>query len=193
MNNYEYIIASLPELQRDTDQCDIEALTAGIREQLSGKDNALVDKLLGGWDDERLDEEFYRDALSSGNRFIRGYFSFDLSVRNAKVAWLNKTLGRPEGMDMIIIPQQDDEGFDRAAELASVLEGTDILAKERGLDDLMWDEADRLTQMDVFDIELILAFIVKLQIIGRWLKLDPRSGRELFRKLVEEIKNTRTI
>ena len=44
--------------------------------------------------------------------------------------------------------------------------------------------------MDVFDIEAILGFIAKLKIIDRWDKLDPETGRELFRKLVEEIRST---
>lgn len=54
----------------------------------------------------------------------------------------------------------------------------------------MWKKVDELTIMDVFDIEAILAFIVKLKIIDRWEKLDPATGRELFRKLVDEIRST---
>ena len=72
-----------------------------------------------------------------------------------------------------------------------MLNGGDILARERGLDDLMWQEIDELTRMDVFDIEAILGFTAKLKIIDRWNKLDPETGRELFRKLVDEIRKTR--
>lgn len=72
----------------------------------------------------------------------------------------------------------------------AVLENGDILRRERGLDDLMWKRIDEITVMDVFDIEAILGFIAKLKIIDRWDRLDPETGRELFRKLVEEIRST---
>ena len=39
--------------------------------------------------------------------------------------------------------------------------------------------------------ERILGFTAKLKIIDRWNKLDPETGRELFRKLVDEIRKTR--
>ena len=54
----------------------------------------------------------------------------------------------------------------------------------------MWKRIDEITVMDVFDIEAILGFIAKLKIIDRWDRLDPETGRELFRKLVEEIRST---
>ncbi|MBO5651574.1 MAG: DUF2764 family protein, partial [Selenomonas sp.] len=66
-----------------------------------------------------------------------------------------------------------------------------IRARERGLDDIMWAKADELVQMHIFDVDIILAFIAKLKIADRWNKLDPESGREMFRRLVQEIRNTR--
>ena len=44
--------------------------------------------------------------------------------------------------------------------------------------------------MDVFDIEVILGFTAKMKIIDRWDKLDPDTGHDLFRRLVEEIRAT---
>ena len=73
----------------------------------------------------------------------------------------------------------------------AVLEQSDILSRERGLDKLLWEKAEELTRMDLFDIDVILSFIAKLKITDRWNKLDPRTGREMFRKLVQEIRNTR--
>ena len=75
----------------------------------------------------------------------------------------------------------------------AILEGGDILARERGLDDFYWKSADELTVLDVFDLDVILAFVVKLKLVERWLRLDEATGRELFRKLVKEIKENRKI
>ena len=72
-----------------------------------------------------------------------------------------------------------------------VLQGTDILARERGLDELMWARIDEIVGLQVFTIDAILGFAAKLQIIARWLKLDPETGRELLRRLVDEIRNNK--
>lgn len=191
MNNYEYIIACLPVLQADWNQSkglDADAVTAEIREQLSGKDLEAFDFLLDGFDPDKLCEDFYRKAARSGNGFIREYFAYDLGVRNAKVAYLNKSLGRPEDMDMIVLSEDEFEDWEATSD---VLSGTDILERERGLDDLMWARIEDLTQMHVFDLDVILGFEARLKIVDRWLKLDPQTGWEMFRKLVEEIRNNR--
>lgn len=193
MDNYEYIIAGLPALQQaptGASHADADRIMASIREQLSEKDNALVDLLLSGWDAESLDSAFYLKALHHRNRFIREYFAYDLNLRNLKVEYLNKSLGRPEDMDIVRLEGMDGSDFEGRQEIMSVLEGGDILKRERGLDDLMWKKIEEITIMDVFDIEVILGFIARLKIIDRWDKLDPDTGNELFRKLVEEIRAT---
>jgi len=191
MNNYEYIIASLPVLMPDsrslgTDTAD--SLIEDIRKNCSGKDNSLISFLLDGYDEEKLDASFYMSALSHSDRFIREYFSYDLDVRNAKVRWLNGALGREADMDTIILDPEKE--IEKDEKLEGVLGTHDILAREKGLDSLMWDKIDELTLMDVFNIDVILGFIAKLKIISRWLALDEQTGREMFRRLVDEVRGT---
>lgn len=161
-----------------------------IRGQLGKKDRNAFETLLDGFDSEKLDKEFYIKALASKNAFIRGYFLYDLCVRNARVEYLNKNLGRPQGTDTLDILDGDYE-FEDSARTAEVLALTDILERERALDNLMWDKIDELCAMDVFSINVILGFTAKLQIVARWLKLDPQTGRELFKQLVDEIRNNK--
>ncbi|HIT46918.1 MAG TPA: DUF2764 family protein [Candidatus Cryptobacteroides merdipullorum] len=193
MNNYEYIVASLPTLQpvrTKSAHAGAEQIVQSIREQLSEKDNGLVDLLLSGYESDNLDAGFYHEALHHRNRFIREFFEYDLNLRNIKVEYLNRSLGRPEGMDTVSPEGWDGSAFDGRQEIMAVLEGDDILKRERGLDDLMWRKIDEITVMDVFDMEAILGFIAKLKIIDRWDKLDPDTGHDLFRRLVEEIRAT---
>ena len=192
MDNYAYIIASLPVLNQEDhpEHFVAEEILAEIREQLSARDNSVLDLLLEGYDPDKLNAEFYRRALAHGNRFIREWFRFDLDLRNATVAFLNDSLGRPEGQDLVLLTEREAEEFPEEEAVQQVLNRADLLQRERGLDDLRWQKVDELTAMDVFDLELILGFVAKLQIIDRWLKLDPESGRELFRKLVEDIRST---
>ena len=192
MNNYEYIIASLPVLARgDGSKPDVAALLEEIRSQLSEKDCGMLDFLLDGFDSEKLGAGFYEKAAASRSRFVREYFAFDLGLRNAKVRWLNASLGWDPEQGTLVLGEEPAE-FEQEAEAAAVLEGGDILARERGLDDLMWKKAEELCLMELFSLDLILSFVVKLKIVDRWLRLDEQTGRALFRRLLAEIKETKT-
>lgn len=190
MRNYEYIIASLPVLSLDSphEDVDTDAVIEEIKSQCSEEDCRLIDFLLDGYDGERLGRDFYIEAFRSPSRFIREYFAFDLKARNSKVRFLNRSLDRPAKQDLVFI--SEDEELEDVPEIDAAYAQRDILARERAVDEMMWGEADRLVEMEVFSIDVILAFIAKLQIIGRWLKLDEQTGREMFRKLVNEVRGT---
>lgn len=207
MNNYEYIIAGLPALTEDWKftEGDFTSYLEGIKESCSGKDRALIGWLEKGFCDDELTPDFYRKALGCRNRFIREYFAFDLNVRNAKTRYLNGALGRPADKDVISAAREEGiklstsgifgdlkaaEEFPQAQRLDAILHGKDILERERGLDDLMWEEIDSLMEFHYFDITVILGFICKLHIISRWARLDEQTGREMFRKLVDEVRGT---
>lgn len=190
MNNYEYIIAGLPGISTDwkfPDNVDFESIVAGIRELCSEKDNKLIDSLLDGFDEDTLGPEFYAAARKSGNKFIREYFLYDLQMRNAKVRYLNSRLGRPADQDVFDDVETDAEDL---AALSKVLDTEDILTRERGLDDLVWEKISSMNTFDYFNIEAVLGFIAKLRIIDRWYKLDEGTGREMFRRLVNEVRGT---
>lgn len=193
MDNYEYIIACLPALRLEdsrSDSLDAAALTDEIREQLSARDAAVLDTLLAGYDPEQMTPEFYARALRHKDRFIREWFAFDLDLRNAAVAWLNRSLGRPAGQDQILPEGRGETEFPELGAVENVLADSDILRRERGLDELRWSKIDELTMMDWFDLDAILGFVARLKIIDRWIQLDPDAGRAFFRRLVEDIQST---
>ena len=191
MNNYEYIIASLPDITtgwkfgEKTPEDYIEEIVSLCSE----KDRETIAYLMDGYNDEKLDATFYAAALSHKDAFIREFFRFDLNVRNAKVKYLNKALGRPADKDVVIVPENTGE-FEEAAALEAVLNLGDILSRERGIDDLMWEKIDNLTTFNYFDIDAILGFITKMNIVARWFRLDEQTGREMFQKLVNEVRGT---
>lgn len=198
MNNYHYIVAGLPVLDRDykfTAESP-ETILEEIKAQCSEQDVSLIDFLLSGYEAGNLDCGFYRRALTHPKRFIREWFRFDLNMRNAKVRYLNAQIGRPLGKDVLYINADEDlpaievGEFEEEARADAILAGDDLLGRERGLDDLCWEKLDEMTCFDWFDIEAILGFICKLQICARWFRLDEQSGREMFRRLVDEIRGT---
>ena len=205
MSNYEYIISSLPYLTMDfkyPGQAGFNSVISDIKRDLDDRDEALVDFLIKGFSDKNLDADFYAEALRSRNRFLREYFRFDLNLRNAKVRYLNAQLGREPDLDVMTgeDPEAEDVDIDgfrfnggefmEAAKVDSVLAETDLVVREKGLDDLLWDKIDNLAIFHYFDIEAILAYIAKLRIVTRWLNLDEEVGRDVFRRLLKDVRGT---
>ena len=190
MSNFEYIIASLPYLTPGyhyAEEKGFQDVLGEIRRDLSARDNATLDFLLKGFDADSLDAPFYEEALHGGNRFLREYFRFDLNLRNAKVRYLNRQLARDAEQDVLEI---DGGEFEEASKVDAVLAEADLIAREKGLDDLTWAKVDALSTFHYFDLTAVLAYVTKLHIADRWLALDEARGRELFRKLVDEVRGT---
>ena len=201
MNNYVYIIAGLPDFTPDwrQGQSSLDGYMAQTRELLSAKDNEILDLIVRGFDKDQLGPDFYKEALSHKIGFIREFFQFDLNVRNQMVRYLNHALGREPEKDVLKLtdPEAEETGlepeeleFKESAKLQSILEGNDILSRERGIDDLYWEKIDEITLFDYLNFDKILGVIVKMMIIRRWLILDEQSGREMFKKLVNEVRGS---
>ena len=206
MSNFEYIISSLPYLTTDykyEEGQGFHTVLEQIKENLGERDIRTLDFLLEGFNPKKLNADFYARALGSSQRFIREYFRFDLNLRNAKVRYLNRVLGRPEGKD--ILSGKGEEGdkdldidlyrftggeFEEQQLIQAALESASLLDREQALDNACWEKADSLGTFHYFDITAVLAYVTKLHIVDRWLALDEEKGREFFRKLVLEVKGT---
>lgn len=198
MNNYYYIISSLPSISPDYrfGEKGPKEIMDEVKSQLSKKDLKVVEFLEKGFDEQSLCEDFYREALSAKDRFIREYFRFDLFKRNAKVRYLNAELGREGEKDVLDVNSDEEKPqialgeFEQAEALDAALHSADILSRERSIDNLTWEKIDSLTTFDYFDLEAILGFAAKLHIVERWFSLDEKTGREMFRRLVDEVRGT---
>ena len=192
MNNYEYIIASLPQISRDTkSEIDFDDIKEQIHSQLSEKDLALCRILENGFIPENLDRDFYVGALENRNVFIREYFRYDLLLRNCKVRFINSELGRPLDQDVLDIAGWEES--DDRPEIQRVFSGNDLLERERALDNLVWKKSDNIALTHIFDIVVVLSFLAKLNIVQRWMTLDADSGKAMFRRLIDELKESYTI
>ena len=201
MSNYVYIIAGLPDFTPDWKQGDksLDEILNQVRELLSAKDNEVLDFILKGFDKDQIGLEFYKEALAHRIGFIREFFRFDFDVRNQKVRYLNNALGRAPEKDVLKLtdPEAEENGlepeepeFKESAKLQTILEKSDILSRERGIDDLYWDKIDELTLFDYLNFDKVLGIVVKMMIIRRWLVLDEETGRSMFKKLVDEVRGT---
>jgi hypothetical protein len=189
MDNYVYIVAGLPELTSGFENTgfDYSAVKESIMELLSEKDQQLVELMEEGFDENTLGADFYAKAAESKNRFIREYFDFDGRLRNLKVQYLAKRLGKQGDNYLVELPEAD---FEEEKLIMDILADADFVQREQKMDELKWEKASDIARLDYFNMNAILAFMVKAKTVQRWAELDPAKGQEMFKKLVQEIRGT---
>jgi len=205
MNNYYYIIAGLPVLDLDYESRNfsIDSFLEHIVPQLNKKDKRLIDWILFGLESENLTPHFYRTIKKSKSDFLRKYFCFDLVVRNILSA--DTAFKTNQDPYEFIYGLGDITGifskgrssissfaaeYDFGPKLMNILEISNILDREKAIDLLRWDKATGICTYNYFDIDVILSFILKSSFVQRWARLDRKSGEQMFRQLVEEIKGS---
>ena len=188
MDNYVYIVAGLPELTADYEggNFDYKAVRDSIMELLSEKDQKLVELMEEGFDENTLGADFYAKAAKSKNRFVREYFDFDGRLRNLKVQYLAKRLGKKGDDYLVELPEAD---FEEENAIRAILEDVDFVDREQKMDELKWEKASDIARMDYFNMNAILAFLVKAKTVQRWAELDPVKGEEMFHRLIDEIRS----
>ncbi len=151
--------------------------------------------------DLQLTEFFYNHIDSLGNNFVKAYFTFNKTLINIitasnckkydiKVA--NELIGNDEITEKLIKSNARDFGFlkDEIIYLDQILkitEETDLLERERKLDKIKWTYLDNESFFHYFDIEKIFTYLIKVEIIERWMKLDKDTGKKLFHELLSNL------
>lgn len=73
--------------------------------------------------------------------------------------------------------------------LQRLSEDPDIYDRERKIDKFRWDWLEENTVYDYFNVEYIFAYLCKLQILERWVKLNAEEGEHIFRELIAGLKS----
>ena len=89
-----------------------------------------------GFDEKTLGADFYAKAAKSKNRFLREYFDFDARLRNMKVSYLAKRLGKKAEDYFVEMPEAD---FEEEKQIIEVLANADFVDREQRMDELKWD------------------------------------------------------
>lgn len=153
--------------------------------------------------EDELTTLYYDEMLATENDFLRKWFEFDLNVRNAIVAlfsrqhdlpYENKVIGSSDASEAMRKSHARDFGlaneFPYLEDVVNIVKIEDIQERERAIDELKWKYLDEVSFFEYFTAEKVFAFILKLEIIERWMAIDKTTGNELFKKLLEELKAT---
>ena len=159
-------------------------------------------------DEERVGFEdklygFYYDyAIKCGNKFVSTWFELNLNVNNILAALTARKYKMeiskvPVGNNLIAdaLRPSNARDFGLADELeyfdqlVRINDTVDLVEREKKIDMLKWFWLEENTFFNYFSIEKIFVFLMKLEMIERWVSLDKEKGNELFRKLIDQLKN----
>ena len=151
--------------------------------------------------ENRLTELYYQWAMKCGNKLISEWFEFNLNLNNLLAAYTSRkhqlnieVVGDNEVAESIRTSNQRDFGLTGTFEDLDVFQRLsdepDLFEREKKIDLLKWQWLDEQTFFKYFTIERIFAYLIKLEIIERWLTLDPVEGEKLFRSLIDSLKDS---
>ena len=137
---------------------------------------------------------FLEDPAKMGGSEETSLIHVSIPVKKQRISKASQKKSKPKRNSEVEDSEKASElslSLDQSIDiLEAILNDRDILARERAIDSLYWEKLDAMTVQHYFDMDVILAFILKLHIIDRWHQLDEKTGREMFRKLVNEVKAT---
>ena len=152
------------------------------------------------WED-RLSSLYYEYAMKCSNKFVANWFELNLNINNILAAitcrkfGLDKEsyiLGNNEVAQSICKSNARDfelgDAVDYLPELLRIAEETDLMLREKKFDLLKWNWLEENTFFKTFDIESVFAYLLKLEMIERWVTLDKDAGEKTFRSLVKGMK-----
>lgn len=155
----------------------------------------------GIFPEDRLAQLYYAHAMSQGNVFVERWFAFNLDLNN----FLTAITARRYNLDvkLLIVGDNDvakalrtsnsrDFGLtgvmDGFEEVMRISEIDNLVERERKLDVLKWEWMEENSFFDYFTVEKLFAFLVKIQIIERWITLDAEAGGEMLRGMIRQLK-----
>jgi hypothetical protein len=151
--------------------------------------------------ENRLTELYYQWAMNCGNKFISNWFEFNLNLNNILAAFSSRkykmnveVLGNNAVSIFIKTSKQRDFGLSAIIEdmdiFQRIADETDLFEREKKIDLLKWKWLEDKTFFKYFSIEILFAYLAKLEIIERWISLDPVEGEKVFRSLINDLKSS---
>jgi hypothetical protein len=165
------------------------------------KDEEQSKDINNSWENV-LTEMYYEYVLKTNNPFLKQWFEFNQNLNNILIGHNcrkydmdpeNQLIGDNIVSNAILNSNAKDFGLDvelpYVSEIIALAENDNLLAREKGIDQLKWDKVEDITLFDYFTIEVVLAYTIKLNIAYRWLELDEEIGRQMFGKIIENLKS----
>ena len=152
--------------------------------------------------EDKLHGYYYNYAIKCGNSFVSAWFELNLDVNNILAAMA----ARKYKMEVPKVPVGDNfvaealrssnardfglaDDLEYFEQLVRINDTVDLVEREKKIDLLKWNWMEDNTFFNYFTIEKIFVFLMKLEMIERWVSLDKEKGNELFRQLIDQLKD----
>ena len=163
-----------------------------------GEDAEKVDTSLGF--ERSLMKAYYEECEHSSCRFVKEWAEFDRTLRNVVAAIVARSLDR--SIESITVGEGDVvEQLHRSsaadfglrgeiqyldAVISAVSDEQNMVEKEHKIDLVRWEQAQQIASADYFNINAILSYVARINIVARWSLLDEKRGREMFERIKQE-------
>ncbi len=162
---------------------------------------AKKEEEVANWED-RLSVGYYNYAMKSNNQFISSWYTFCLHLNNIQLALASRRhgisyaetiVGNTEVCEAIRKSNARDFGLSAElpymSDLLKLDEMVDLVERERKTDLLKWEWMEEASFYDYFSLERLFVFLLKLEMIERWISLDKIKGNQKFRAIIDSLKN----
>lgn len=152
--------------------------------------------------EDMLATYYYVYAMNCGNKFVSSWFEFNLNINNVLAALAARkykmdvaqvVVGKTDVSEMIRTSNARDFGLTEMLEyfepILRISEIDELVEREKKIDLLKWNWMEDAVFFDYFTVERIFVFLLKLEMIGRWISMDKEKGSELFRQIIDQLKN----
>lgn len=152
--------------------------------------------------DDLLAALYYSYGMSSNNAFIASWFEFNLNLNNIlavlaarkyKMEVSSVIVGATSICEQLRTSNARDFGLNETLEyfeaLQRIADIEELVEREKKVDMLKWKWLEDESFFHYFTIERIFVFLMQLEMIERWISLDKEKGNELFRKMIQDLKN----
>ena len=152
--------------------------------------------------EDKLHGFYYHYAMKCGNKFVSDWFELNLNVNNILAAMAARkykmdvtkvSVGSNFVAEALRSSNARDFGLaddlEYFEQLTRINDTVDLVEREKKIDLLKWNWMEDNTFFNYFTIEKIFVFLMKLEMIERWVSLDKDKGNEMFRKLIDQLKD----
>ena len=151
---------------------------------------------------DMLTSDYYSYAMRTKNSFASAWFEFNLNLNNIqsaisarkyKIDVASTIVGDTDVCEMLRTSNARDFGLGDTLpyleNIQRISEIDDLLEREKKVDQLKWNWMEDESFFNYFTVERLFVFLLQLEMIERWISLDKDKGNELFRALIQSLKD----
>lgn len=146
--------------------------------------------------------EYAKHVQKKGDGFLRKWFAFEQDVSSIFAAITAERyglevskylLGEKPLYNLMRVGDWKEISYlseaDMVKQIRAISEEEHLAIREKKVDAMKWEVLDEVTFADIFSIDAMMVYLLKLQILERWERLDKMQGEQKFRSIVSGLNN----